>query len=657
MFKRIANHIKKFVKLPSMGETSIDSFRTQKLHQICLMSFACLIFLILNAIYIGNYERAILLAVVFILITCCFFWAKYKNFEHASRFFLGMLTLACCFFMWRNEGMADESLLIFPGLLIFAAMITNFTVAVILLLVMVVNVLALGYVNENGIYINEPYVSNMDNAFLIVAILIFLTFSVSFVASELHQLILKLNKENKQVKRSQIEIERLLNHDALTGLPNRILAKEFFKKQLALSKRQGKSVALLLLDMDDFKSLNDTLGHSVGDEYLKTLSEKLTKQLRKSDTVCRIAGDEFVIIAEHSEDESGENHLAKKILDSLREPIHLASQLVPKELDAYVKKPNQEAYQNELILSASIGIALSSTDGSDFETLFNKADTAMYKAKESGRNNYCYFNPEMSSGKSKQLTIAQALRYALTNNELSIHYQSKQLLQSGKITGAEVLLRWHHPVLGQVSPDEFIPIAERTGIICEIGEWVLEEAIKSCKGWHNNGFADLSVSVNVSSIQLKRGNFDKTLLRLLDKYQFEGRFLILELTESILIDMQKELSVCFGVMQSSGVRLAIDDFGTGYSNLGYLKKFDISMLKIDRSFIFKINSSEQDFAIVKAIIDMSNSLEIQTVAEGIETKEIADLLLNLRCELGQGYLWNKPMPADNFIEYIKNNAK
>jgi EAL domain-containing protein (putative c-di-GMP-specific phosphodiesterase class I) len=349
-----------------------------------------------------------------------------------------------------------------------------------------------------------------------------------------------------------------------------------------------------------------------------------------------LGGDEFVVVAHHNPEGLLGSPLATKILTALKEPI---------ELDG-----------NQVSLSASIGIAISPQDGVEFDTLNQKADQAMYQAKDSGRNNYCYFNKDMTVNNKRQLKIAQELRRAIPNNQLSLHFQSKQSLVTGEITGAEALLRWNHPDLGNVSPVDFIPIAEKSGAINELGEWVLNEAIRACRHWHDLGFNTLPISVNVSSIQFKRGMFESLVKDTLLSHNLSGEFLILELTESMLLDVRNELAKSMQSLRAMGVRLAIDDFGTGYSNLGYLQKFDISMLKVDRSFVSKIDHSSQDLAIVKAIISMSKSLDMEVVAEGIETQNIVNELLRLGCQTGQGYFWSKPIEEQAFINYLKSHA-
>jgi len=654
MLKTLIAFVRSGFKMDAIDENSIDSFRINKFKQVILVTCVCLIIITSHFIYLEKYETVVVLGLMFIVTAVCLFWAMYSSVKVASSFFLTLLTSACCYFMWRFDGLSDEALIAFPGLLIFAAVITNFRFAVFLLLIMIANVFAIGYVNQYGIYTNIPLASSVNNAFVISAILVLITFTVSFLASELQQLLIKLNKENLRVKKSQKEIERLLNHDVLTGLPNRVLAEEFFGQHVKHNSQTKRKTALVFIDVDDFKSVNDTLGHSMGDQYLKALSSKLRLELRGADSLCRVAGDEFVIIAEHSEHGFQESTLALRILDSLKQPICLSG--VPQDTPRSLASPNPSVVSDhQIVLSASIGIAIYPDDGEDFETLCNNADLAMYKAKNAGRNNYSYFNADMSKDNSRQLAIAQALRVAIENNELTVHYQGKHSLSTTAVVGAEALLRWNSEKLGKVSPVDFIPVAERSGSIIEIGEWVLNEAVKTCKEWHLLGHTNMSISVNVSSIQLKRGNFENIVLSALEKYDLAGKFLVLELTESILVDMHEALSTTIRSIKNAGVRLAIDDFGTGYSNLGYLKKLDINMLKIDRSFISKISTSEHDLAIVTAIIEISNSLGIECVAEGIESADIAVKLQALKCDLGQGYFWNRPMDADNFKVFLKRD--
>jgi diguanylate cyclase (GGDEF)-like protein len=428
---------------------------------------------------------------------------------------------------------------------------------------------------------------------------------------------------------------RLQNHDPLTGLPNRVLAEEIFQQRLRLGEREGFSVSLMFIDLDGFKSVNDSLGHVAGDHFLKTIAQRFSKTIRDTDIVCRFAGDEFVVIAVHENEQAnhGYSALAEKLLFALSKPVKLG--------ESYIS------------LTASIGIAVAPAQGKSFEELNQKADIAMYSIKESGRNSYRYYHQDMSKDNVRQLTLAQGLRKACHSGQLSLHFQSKQRLKDNKVFGAEALLRWVHPELGVVSPVEFIPIAESCGAIIEIGEWVLVEAVKACAQWHKLGFTNMSVAVNVSALQLVRGDFHSKIQVTLKKYKLPAKFLVLELTESLLFDLDGEHKKSIESLRALGIRLAIDDFGTGYSNLRYLQEHDIQMLKIDRSFVSKMLSSKQDLAIVETIANMSKTLGMDIVAEGIEDNETKAALMNLGCLLGQGYLWNKPLHHDAFIAYLQ----
>jgi len=359
--------------------------------------------------------------------------------------------------------------------------------------------------------------------------------------------------------------------------------------------------------------------------------------VRETDTVCRFGGDEFVIIAlhEHEGESLQYSALAEKILQVVSAPIKLeASNITP---------------------TVSIGISVAPGHATNFSGLYQKADLAMYSTKRSGRNSYQYFNAEMNKDSARQLRLSQDLRAALAEHEFSLHYQSTQLIEDEEIIAAEALIRWKHPELGDISPVEFIPIAEQSGFIGEIGYWVLREAVKTCKTWHEAGFTGLCVAVNVSAIQFQRGNFEDKVQEVLEEYNLKGEFLILELTESVFFDMHSRFNRALRKIIDMEVRIAIDDFGTGYSNLGYLHENDINILKIDRSFINKIFESEKDLAIVEMIVNMSKTLGMRVVAEGVESEEQKQQLLSIGCTYGQGYLWSKSVSSDDFLALVKSN--
>ncbi|MBF7074245.1 EAL domain-containing protein [Glaciecola sp. MH2013] len=605
--------------------------------RIIFVCIACIALFNFYFLYVGKYLTFAVLCIALVAYFACYYLAKLKSVKMGSALFLAASTGFTCFFMWRNEGLFDEAIIAFPGFLIFAVMISSFTLARWLLVFIIVNVLAIGLVNEYGIYTHPTNASDLDSAIVLSIMLIMVSASAYVAFVSIHRLLNNLSAENEKVKKSQREIFRLQNHDPLTGLPNRILAQQIFEERLKIGNREGFETSLLFIDLDNFKTINDTYGHATGDELLKAIAQRLQNSIRDTDTACRFGGDEFVVVAMHERNErfDHESALAEKLVKGLSETISIEhAQVSP---------------------TVSIGISVAPTDATSFEELYKKADLAMYAAKESGRNAYQYYSTEMQSNSARYLKIAQALRNALSNNEFELHYQSTQRLSDGKVMSAEALLRWHHPSIKDMYPDEFIPIAERSGRIQEIGAWVLSEAVKTCKSWHQNGFEDMSIAVNVSAIQFHRGNFAELVKTVLEENKLDGKYLTLELTESLLFDIKNKFSDTVSKLVKMGVKIAVDDFGTGYSNLGYLHKNDISILKIDRSFISKIHESSHDLALVESMIQMSKSLDMAIIAEGIETEESRDKLRNMACHYGQGYLWNKPMNAARFADFLKGN--
>lgn len=624
-------------KLDALSISETQLFRIEKLKLIVIALCSCLLLICVHLAVVGKYDTVWVLLVESSLAVGCYLLAKHKSLKVGTSAFMLLMAFSCCFIMWNNEGLTDESILAMPCILIFSMLIASFRLTVALLVIFSVNILIIAYVNQKGIYVNPDNSSTLSSGIQIILILVLLTYTVYMISKDLHRLLNKLEKENHKVKQSKEEIIRLQNHDPLTGLPNRVLAKSMFNERAKLGVRQGFKTTLMFIDLDNFKSINDTLGHSCGDEYLIGISDRLSTILRETDAICRLSGDEFVIIAHHEHGRIDASTLAEKVLNALKQPVI--------------------AGNSEVCLSASIGIAIAPDNGIEFEELNQKADIAMYRCKESGRDRYRFFCDDMAVDNARQMQISQELRSAIDKEQFSLLYQSKQSLLTAEITGAEALLRWQHPELGNVSPVEFIPIAERAGVIVELGYWVLEEAIKTCRNWHDLGYEGITMSVNVSPIQFAQEDFEERVRALLIKYRFNGKYLVLELTESMLIEGQNDLLGRLQMLRALGVSIAIDDFGTGYSNLAYLQKFDVSILKIDRSFISKMLKTKQDLAIVEAIITMSKSLNLVSVAEGIEHQSELDELIELGCTLGQGYYWMKPLPAEIFITHLRDNQK
>lgn len=433
-------------------------------------------------------------------------------------------------------------------------------------------------------------------------------------------------------KANEKQIEFLAYHDPLTGLPNRLLLKDRFERALAHAKRAGLRVGLLFIDLDRFKSINDTLGHDIGDEFLKEISTRVIQSVRDTDTVSRQGGDEFLVVLSNLHHPDDATPILRKLIERMREPFHINEQ--------------------EIGTSASMGISIFPEDGTDFETLLKKADIAMYQAKSDGRNSYRFFDEAMNLEAVEHQFIFSGLRRALEREELTLHYQPKIDLASGAVTGAEALLRWNHPELGMVPPNRFIPVAEESGLIVPIGHWVLIEACRQAKLWNSIGRSAFSIAVNVSAVQFRRGDIENSVAQALAASGLAAEFLELELTESILIQDVENVLASVKRIKMMGVKISIDDFGTGYSSLSYLKRFDIDKLKIDQSFVRDLATDPNDTAIVRAIIQMARSMNLKTIAEGVETVEMLELLRTFHCDEAQGYYFARPMPAESMDTYL-----
>jgi diguanylate cyclase (GGDEF)-like protein/PAS domain S-box-containing protein len=433
-------------------------------------------------------------------------------------------------------------------------------------------------------------------------------------------------------KQAEERIDRLAHFDQLTGLPNRNLLNDHFKYAISLAQRSGESLAVMFIDLDHFKDINDTLGHSIGDQILMEVARRLKAVLREEDSLSRQGGDEYVVILPRS-DADNAALVASKLIEAVTQPCHIE--------------------QHELIVTPSIGIAIYPNDGNNIETLSKNADTAMYRAKQEGRNDFRFYSPEMQIQSARNLQLANALRHALAQNELKLHYQPQVSIQDGHIVGAEALLRWQHPELGMISPAEFIPIAEDTGQIIQIGEWVLHTASKQLKDWLDRGLPPITIAVNLSAVQFRQNHFPETITRILDEVRLPHQYLELELTEAVAMDNPRAAIEVMNKLHERGIRMSIDDFGTGYSSLSYLKKFKVYKLKIDQSFVRDITDDPEDKAIVTAIIHMAASLGMQTIAEGVETASQLSFLRLQGCNEVQGYYFSKPLTAEQFEEFAR----
>ncbi|MCW8199895.1 EAL domain-containing protein [Verminephrobacter aporrectodeae subsp. tuberculatae] len=443
-----------------------------------------------------------------------------------------------------------------------------------------------------------------------------------------------LARDITQQREAQERVQHLAHFDPLTDLPNRTLLAERARRHIADAQARGEQLAMLFLDLDHFKNVNDSLGHRVGDILLVAVARRLESLLRPQDTLSRLGGDEFLLLLPSSH-AAHAGEVATRILSAMAQPFQV------------------EPY--ELSTTASVGVALYPADGDSFETLCQRADAAMYQAKRGGRNRHGFFTADLQARSARTLQIENALRRALERRQLELHYQPQVSLATRQIVGAEALLRWRHPELGQVSPAEFIPVAENSGMILAIGEWVLRTAVHDAKRWLDMHLPLPAISVNLSAVQCRHPQLPEMVARCLRQAGLPARRLELELTESAAIDDPAAALAMMEQLHGRGVRLSMDDFGTGYSSLSALKRFQIHKLKIDQSFVRDLDADANDRAIVSAIIRMAQALGMQTTAEGVETEGQLEFLREQGCDAGQGYLFGRPLPADAFEAYLRTH--
>jgi diguanylate cyclase (GGDEF)-like protein/PAS domain S-box-containing protein len=433
------------------------------------------------------------------------------------------------------------------------------------------------------------------------------------------------------------QITHSAEHDFLTGLPNRTLVNDRVNQAISFASRHGKKVAVLFLDLDGFKHINDSLGHPTGDKLLQSIANRLVDCVRGSDTVSRQGGDEFVVLLSEVEHSADAAITARRMLQAVAEA--------------------HSVDQHDLHVTTSIGLSVYPDDGDDAETLIKNADTAMYQAKENGRQSYQFFKPAMNVRAVERQSIEESLRRALERQEFALHYQPIVSLRSGEITGAEALLRWTHPTRGQIPPIQFIPVAEDCGLILPIGNWVLREACKQARVWVDAGLPLASIAVNISAMEFRNDNFLEGVFAVLQETGLDPHALELELTESVLMKRAESSQTILKALRDRGVQIAVDDFGTGYSSLSYLRKFPIDALKIDQSFVRQITTAPDETTIVTAVIAMGRSLKLRVVGEGVETPEELAFLQAHKCDEAQGYLFSRPVLPQQFAKLLRTGIR
>lgn len=437
-------------------------------------------------------------------------------------------------------------------------------------------------------------------------------------------------------KHAEVNLAYLAQYDHLTKLPNRILLKDRLDQALEQSQRDRELVAVLFLDLDRFKDINDSFGHNIGDMLLIEVADRLKTCIRKTDTIARFGGDEFIIILKKVHEASTVANTAQKIITVLEHPFQISG--------------------NEIFITTSTGIAIYPHCGEDSDTLIRNADSAMYRAKDRGRNNYQFFTPEMNAMVQKKFKLERELRYALERNEFELHYQPQIDLKTGRVSGLEALVRWNHPKAGMLHPAEFIEVLEETGLIVPVGEWVLETACAQNRKWQECGLPAHKMAVNLSARQFSHASLVETVSNVLERTGLvAAESLELEITESLLMEHTRDNNTILSQLKKMGVIISIDDFGTGYSSLSYLKRFSLDTLKIDRSFVMDVPGDPDDVAIVSAIIAMAHSLRLRVIAEGVETLEQLEFLRSQQCDEIQGYLICKPAPAEEIYKFLEED--
>ncbi len=617
---------------PSALDATEQALRGKRLVQISSLTMLGLAILASRALLTGRWTEACVMGAGIAMMLLCQALNRRGGTDTANLLLVLALTAMVSVLMWRGEGLRDSALLAFPAVLISAGLLIRPAHVPRLLLAMVLVVALLLGASLLGLRVDSSPDRLVDRTVDVTIILVISGFAVWVMVGDLHKALGRLNVQIAQYARSQQELTYLSQHDALTQLPNRLLGRSRMEQAIANAQRNGGRIALLFVDLDNFKAINDSLGHTAGDDFLRQVARRLMGAVRQTDVVCRHGGDEFLIGITDVAQEDAVTTVAGKVLATLAEQFVVVG--------------------TEISSSCSIGIALFPDNGSDFETLLRHADISVYHAKDAGRNLFRFYDPSMNTRLQENLQLVAGLRNALARKEFVLHYQPVVDIGSGRMVGAEALIRWRGADGGLVAPGLFIPAAEKSGLIVEIGEWVLQEACRQSVAWQAAGHAPFVMAVNLSPVQFRRGTMEAVIARALADSGLAPQWLELEVTESTLIQDSERFIVSLQKLKSLGIRISIDDFGTGYSNLSYLQRFSIDKLKIDQSFVRRLLDGPQELAIVSAIIQIARSLQLSTTAEGIEDQATRDQLARLGCTQGQGYLFARPMAAQQFESQV-----
>ncbi|WP_320822741.1 putative bifunctional diguanylate cyclase/phosphodiesterase [Reinekea sp.] len=614
---------------------NIGPIRKKRLKQLAHVAGGGLLSVTLMQVLYGLWFDAFVLGCATLAMGAIYRLIYINRLDWAANGLIGLLFFTIMVMIFTGLGLRDEAVFALPGLIVFSTMTGRLALTYTLIAIIIVLCLFMGVGYSLDYLTVAPMTNSFETGFSFA--MIFAASSYAIVVS--HKDLVKagglIQAENDRFKASQEQIEFIAHHDDLTNLPNRLLAKDRFEHALLKNKRNQRQLAILYLDLDDFKSVNDTLGHESGDHLLVQVAKRLGNITRQNDTICRLGGDEFLIIVEDLTDTASISNLASKILNTLAQEYQLSGSIAH--------------------CSASIGIALAPSDADSFEGILKNADLAMYNAKDLGRNTFCFFNNEQQRILQDRLDLTAQMRTAIQNNELTLLYQPKVDLNSERIIGAEALLRWHNGAFGAISPEQFIPMAEQNGLIGDIGRWVLETACRDT-GAFLSILPSFHISVNVSVAQFKNTNLAAEISALLARYHLVPTVMDIEITESILAEQVSDVRNNLAGLRQLGVSLSIDDFGTGYSNLAYLKNFDVQTLKIDLSFIQDLAHNQHNQTIVKAILQICKGLDMTAVAEGVEDQQTLALLQSWQCDMAQGFYWSKPITKAALLTRLANDV-
>ncbi len=622
--------------LEKLSELSASSAALQQLHELRTRRLLQIIAISLLGLFIAllfaDGDTKLLLLAGCTALCGAGAAALYQRPLLAAYLLLWSMVLMLSGLAWVAGGLRDIAVLGYPGVLIFAALIGSRTLFVSLLIFIIAICTLMAALTMQELLVPQIPVVSWNSVVYVGVIILVTGFSVYLMAKDLRTLMASLQQENERVRHSQAEIERLAHHDRLTGLPNRILAEISYQQLIQHCRKHDLRLAVLFLDLDNFKPVNDSLGHSAGDLVLQQLAGRLRAQMPADAILCRFGGDEFLALVPTDSDDGNLSLLAKAMINQTRSPFLVM--------------------QTHIEISGSVGIAVVPKDGVEFNVLSKKADMAMYKAKSDGRNTWRFYDEEIDKANIDKFNLLVQIRQALKDQQFQLYYQPKVDLATGVISGAEALIRWPQQDGSMIGPLDFIPLCEEAGLIVELGHWVLQEACRACQRWQQLGHSGITVAVNLSPVQFRDGMLEQSIQQALKDAGLPAAALELELTESLLIGEALNIQQQLDQLSSLGLNFAIDDFGTGYSNLGYLRRFNATTLKIDKSFISSLCLSTRDEPLVQAIVQLTKSLGLKTVAEGVEDAQTLLKLQQMGCDEGQGYFWSPPLSETDFMRFL-----